>query len=177
MAVLRYSCIGEAVHGLCLVHKQRVGCSLPTLVLHSFQREVLLNFRHFDVYLQFFEEKWEDLLVKHFLICRVPCWGFQLMGLPVFFSLISTSSLYISGWIFFICYRLTIFPLCSLPFLLMMLLHMLLNLANIEDILPYIFIVFLFLLFLLNSYDGCLPFKFLVLFILFISLMYFHLRL
>lgn len=91
------------------------------------------------------------------------------MGLPVFFSLISTSSLCISGWIFFICYRLTIFPLCSLPFLFMMLLHMLLNLANIEDILPYIFIVFLFLLFLLNSYDGCLPFKFLVLFILLVS--------
>lgn len=99
------------------------------------------------------------------------------MGLPVFFSLISTSSLYISEWIFFICYELTIFPLYSLPFLFMMLLHMLLNLAYIEDILPYIFIVSLFLLFLLNSYDGCLPFKFLVLFILFISLTYFHLRL
>lgn len=99
------------------------------------------------------------------------------MGLPVFFSLISASSSYISEWLFFICYRLTMFPLYSLPFLFMMLLHMLLNLAYIEDILPYIFIVFLFLLFLLNSYDGCLPFKFLVLFILFISLTYFHLRL
>lgn len=39
------------------------------------------------------------------------------MGLPVFFSLISTCSSYTSGWIFFVCYVLTILPLHSLPFL------------------------------------------------------------
>ena len=65
------------------------------------------------------------------------------MGLPVFFSLISTCSLYISGWIIFVCYMLTILPcVACLFFLFMMLLHMLLNLAYIEDIFSYIFIVF-----------------------------------